>query len=153
MDWLGSPNNEMYRLWVLYCCHARAQKSHLLLDIVTSPNHLVSLTRESRQPWSPSYSLTCVGDQASSTIQQFSASGTTPIPILRAETITLPSIKHNSRPLLPKNITSRHTPKPKLSSLLKNCLCQSQPVESGRGAQLLKCTNINVRNQRLWKIS
>ena len=37
--------------------------------------------------------------------------------------------------------------KPKLSWLVKNWLCQSKPVKSGRGDCLLKGTDINVGNQ------
>ena len=37
--------------------------------------------------------------------------------------------------------------KPKLSWVVKNWLCQSKPVKSGRGDCLLKGTDINVRNQ------
>ena len=36
---------------------------------------------------------------------------------------------------------------PKLSWLVKNWLCPSKPVKSGRGDCLLKGTDINVRNQ------
>ena len=48
---------------------------HLPGNIAHSFHHLVSLTRESMQPQSPSPSLTVEGNQASSLIQLLSASG------------------------------------------------------------------------------
>lgn len=35
--------------------------------------------------------------------------------------------------------------------MVKNCLCQSEPIISGRGAHLLECTDTNVKNQELQK--
>lgn len=48
---------------------------------------------------------------------------------------------------MPKDITSRHTHKPKLSKMVKNYLCQSQPVKIGKGDPLLEGTDTNVKNQ------
>lgn len=88
---------------------------HLLLNTVPNPDQLISPTKESRQLCSPSYSLTWVGNQASSPIQTFSASGTPPSPVLRAQIVALlPLTKDfNSRPHLLKEITNRQTQKPK----------------------------------------
>jgi len=54
--------------------------SYLLLSVVPSPNHLVSLPREPMQLQNPSYSLAWTGNQVSSQSENrlFSANSTTP---------------------------------------------------------------------------
>lgn len=105
-------------------CHFREFKSrpHPLVNIVPTPKHVVSLTKECRQLKSLSYSLTWVGNQARNTIQLFLISGTH-TPTLSSELKQSPftEVDHNSCHL-PKNITSRHIEKPRLSLLMKNPL-------------------------------
>lgn len=48
---------------------------------------------------------------------------------------------------LSKNITSRHVQKSKLSWLVKYYICKGKPINSGKEAYFLKCTDTNIRNQ------
>lgn len=82
---------------------------HLLLNTVTSVNHLVSLTRESTQPKSPSYSLSWVENQDNSPFQLFSAIGTPVSTCSELELLPLLKADHSSKPHLPKNISCKHT--------------------------------------------
>lgn len=59
----------------------------------------------------------------------------------------MPQIDYNSWLHMPKDITSRHAQKPKLSWLVKVYLSQSKLVNSGKGTWLLKHTDNNVRKQ------
>ena len=56
-----------------------------------------------------------------------------------------------SKSHLPKNVTSTHIQKPKLSWLVNSWFCQRKSVKSGRKDHLLRWTNSNMRNQGLWK--
>lgn len=67
---------------------------------------------------------------------------------LRAYAVLLPKIDPDSRFHLPKNATSSMYSEPQAKYL-----CQSEPVKSGIGHCLLKCTDANVRNHISWKRS
>ena len=150
LTWFRSPNNELYRCWIPSCCPARAGKLihslNLLLNKVPSLDHLESLIGESNQPWSPSHSLTQIGNRAWNPIQLFHASGTS-LPSLRTNSCLTSKTDKNSPSHLPKDISSKHTQKPKLSWLVKSHLCQRKLAKSGRGSWLLKCVDINPRNK------
>ena len=84
------------------------------------------MTRESRQTQTLLCSLTWVGNQARSPIQMFSATGTHPLFLFsELEQLPCPRIDYNSRPHLPKVITSKHIQKSQLSWLVMNCLCKA----------------------------
>lgn len=53
--------------------------------------------------------------------------------------------------LLSKDMTSRCIQKPELSWLVNNDLCQSEPVQFGRGDHLLQHEDTNIKNQESQK--
>ena len=60
----------------------------------------------------------------------------------------LPKIDPDSKSHLSKDITNRLVWKPKQNWQVKNkYLCQSEPIRHQRGAYVLKCSDIKVRNQ------
>lgn len=154
LTWFGSPNNKPWRPWDLFCHATRAEKliPCLLLSRVPSHHYLVSLTREPRQPWDQSYSLTWAGNQANIHIQLFSAIVTIPPPDLRAMKWPHPKIDPASKPHLPKGSISWHVQNTKLILMVKNCLCRSESAKSGKENHLLKCADTSVRNQVSWQI-
>lgn len=87
---LRAPKQHTTQPWFLVFCPARTgeliHSAFYFLNIVPSPNHQVSQTRELREPQSPSYSLTWVGNKVvlsncSLSVENF------PIPLLRAQTV------------------------------------------------------------------
>ena len=58
-----------------------------------------------------------------------------------------PTLDNNSRSHLPKDFTNRLTQKPIWSWLVKNFLCRSKPLKTGRIVQLFKCADTNMKNQ------
>lgn len=81
----------------------------LVLNAVTSVSHLISLTRESTQAKSPSYSLSWVENQDNSPFQLFSAIDTPVSTCSELELLPLLKTDHSSKPHLPKDISCKHT--------------------------------------------
>ena len=106
--WFELPNNELYKPRDTYCFPDREGKLIYSLVFywiqypVHSPNHEVSLTKESGQSQSPSSILTWVGNHDSNLIL-FSASG---IPslifVLRFQTVAWP--QYTACPSCPKTL-------------------------------------------------
>jgi len=137
-------------------CQGREANSQtqLLLIIVPNSNYLVSLTRESILLQSPFYFLTWVGNQASSPIQPavLSQMCTPPNPSSEFKQLPHPKIDHSSTFHLSKDITNRHTEKPRPSWLVKNCFCQSKPIKCERGVRLLILHKYQHKESMITKI-
>ena len=112
---------------VLLFLHSREADSYaqLLLSIVSRPNHLVNLTKKlGNCRMHPTASVGQGTKTAVLSNCSQSAAPTSPFLPLTSELRQwlLPKVNPNSKPHLPKNITSRHTQNTKLSSVMKNCL-------------------------------
>lgn len=121
-----------------------------MTEYSTQPQTSSYLSRESRQIWSLFYIFTCVGNQASGLCNRPQPVAQPPSPSSELKQLPHPKTDHN-RLHLPKDFTSRHTQKHKLSCLLRNCLFQSKLVKPGRGARSLRNEDADVKNQGSWK--
>lgn len=145
LAWFRSPNKELYRpCGPFRCCTRTGKLIHSFAYCQYStyyPGHLVSLTRKHKQLQSSFYHFIWIRSQASNLIWLFSAHNT-PHSNLRDQAVaSLKDRLWEPAPHPPKDISSGHVQKPKLSWFVKTCLCQNESIKSGRGDHLLKYTD------------
>lgn len=134
---------------ILLPCLGREANSqpHPLLSIVPSSDHLEILTRESRQPQSPNSAL--LGREPSQQCYKNAFSCQHPLsPTSELRQWRFPKIDFDSKFQTHKDVTSWPVQNPKLSQLVKNCLCQSEPVKSGGRDHLLKCGELRITKKK-----
>lgn len=124
--WFGSPNNELYGLWVPSWCPARARKLiHSFIYYWTTQSLQFSKSNWRIQAMVEPILQPYLGKEVSQQSYPTVLSQWRIHPFLSSELEQLPhpKIDHNSRPHLPKDMASRHTQKQRLSCFVKNCLC------------------------------